>query len=101
VAEALGVSADSIQRHRLLPELKVMRLGSLRLVAVNELERVVADKSNAYSTRQRDLHELLGFSLARSFGQSRLRGKGALPLASASSHVLSELSRDRARCSKA
>ena len=36
-----------------------------------------------------------------SLGHLRLRGNGALPLVSASSHVLSALSRDRARCSKA
>ena len=36
--------------------------------------------------------------MPRSFGQSRFRGNGALPLATARSHVLSALSRDRARC---
>lgn len=45
VAEALGVSADSLQRHGLVADLRIMRLGSIRLVALSELERVVAEKS--------------------------------------------------------
>lgn len=45
VAEALGVSADSLQRHGVVADLKVWRLGRTRLVAISELERVVAAKS--------------------------------------------------------
>lgn len=45
VAVALGVSPDTLERHGVVSELKVWRLGSIRLVAVDELERLVADKS--------------------------------------------------------
>jgi hypothetical protein len=37
-AEALGMSLSSFERH-VLPEIKVVRRGSLRLVPVRELER--------------------------------------------------------------
>jgi hypothetical protein len=45
-AAALGVSADSLQRHGVAAEVRLWRLGALRLVAVNELERLVAEKSD-------------------------------------------------------
>ncbi len=44
-AAALGVSADTLQRHGIAGEVKLWRLGSLRLVAIDELERLVAEKS--------------------------------------------------------
>ena len=44
-AQALGVSADTLQRHGVVAEIKVWRLGSIRLVALSELERLVGDKA--------------------------------------------------------
>ena len=44
-AQALGVSADTLQRHDVVADIKVWRLGSIRLVAVTELERLVGDKA--------------------------------------------------------
>lgn len=45
VAAALGVSADFIQRNGLACELRVVRRGRVRLVAVAELERWVQAES--------------------------------------------------------
>jgi hypothetical protein len=45
-AAALGVSADSLKRHGVAGDVKLWRLGSIRLVAVDELERLVAEKSD-------------------------------------------------------
>lgn len=44
-AAALGVSADTLQRHGVAGDVKLWRLGSLRLVGVDELERLVTAKS--------------------------------------------------------
>ena len=44
-AEALGVSADTLQRHDVVADIKVWRLGSIRLVALSELERLVGEKA--------------------------------------------------------
>jgi hypothetical protein len=44
-AASLGVSADTLQRHGVVSDVKLWRLGSIRLVAVDELERLVAGKS--------------------------------------------------------
>lgn len=44
-AQALGVSADTLQRRGIAADVKLWRLGSLRLVALTELERLVAEKS--------------------------------------------------------
>ena len=44
-AAALGVSADTLQRHGVAAEVRLWRLGSLRLVALDELERLVSDKA--------------------------------------------------------
>lgn len=46
VAQSLGVSADSLQRHGVLDELRVWRLGSIRLVAVSELEQFVREHAH-------------------------------------------------------
>jgi hypothetical protein len=46
-AEALGISLDSFERY-VQPELRVVRRGRLRLVAVRELERWV--EANAART---------------------------------------------------
>lgn len=45
VAAALGVSADFCQSHGLAGELRVVRRGRVRLVAVAELERWVQAES--------------------------------------------------------
>lgn len=47
VAEALGVSADTLQRHGVIAGVRVWRLGSIRLVAVDELRRLVEDNAVA------------------------------------------------------
>jgi len=39
------VSADTLQRHGVAGDVKLWRLGSIRLVAVDELERLVAEKA--------------------------------------------------------
>ncbi len=44
-AAALGVSADTLQRHGVAADVRLWRLGNMRLVALDELERLVADKS--------------------------------------------------------
>ncbi len=44
-AASLGVSADTLQRHGVAGDVKLWRLGSIRLVALDELERLVAGKS--------------------------------------------------------
>ncbi len=44
-AAALGVSADTLQRHGVAAEVRLWRLGSLRLVALDELKRLVSDKA--------------------------------------------------------
>lgn len=41
-AAAIGISLDSFERH-VRPDLRIIRLGSLRLVAVAELERWAQD----------------------------------------------------------
>jgi hypothetical protein len=41
-AQALGMSLDSFERH-VQPDLRLIRRGRLRLVAVSELERWLAD----------------------------------------------------------
>lgn len=41
-AAALGISLDSFERH-VQPDLKVIRRGSLRLIAVQELEQWAQD----------------------------------------------------------
>jgi excisionase family DNA binding protein len=46
-ADALGMSRDSFDRH-VLPELRIVRRGRLRLVPVRELERWV-EESAAYT----------------------------------------------------
>jgi excisionase family DNA binding protein len=43
-AEALGISVDHLERH-VLPELRVVRSGRLRLVPVAELEQWVAENA--------------------------------------------------------
>lgn len=43
-AEALGISVDHLERH-VLPDLRVVRSGRLRLVPVAELERWVAENA--------------------------------------------------------
>jgi excisionase family DNA binding protein len=62
VAAALGVSVDLVQRHRLLGELRHVRLGRTTLVPVAELESWVdrnsralmdADSSHARDGRRR------------------------------------------------
>ena len=57
-AAALGVSADTLQRHGVVADVRLWRLGNLRLVALDELERLVADKS------ERALNGNLGASSA-------------------------------------
>lgn len=44
-ATALGVSADTLQRHGVVAGVRVWRLGSIRLVAVDELRRLVEDNA--------------------------------------------------------
>ncbi len=44
-AEALGVSADTLQRHGVIAGVRVWRLGSIRLVAVDELRRLVEENA--------------------------------------------------------
>jgi len=44
-AEALGVSADTLQRHGAIAGVRVWRLGSIRLVAVDELRRLVEENA--------------------------------------------------------
>lgn len=44
-AAALGVSADTLQRHSAIAGVRLWRLGSIRLVAVDELRRLVDDNS--------------------------------------------------------
>jgi hypothetical protein len=43
-ARALGISIDSFERH-VQPELRLIRRGKLRLVAVRELERWIEENS--------------------------------------------------------
>ena len=44
-AQALGVSADTLQRHGVIAGVRVWRLGSIRLVAVDELRRLVEENA--------------------------------------------------------
>lgn len=42
---ALGVSADTLERHGAVAGVRVWRLGSIRLAAVDELRRLVDDNA--------------------------------------------------------
>ena len=44
-AAALGVSPDTLQRHGIAADVKLWRIGSIRLVALAELERLVEGTS--------------------------------------------------------
>ena len=44
-AQALGVSADTLERHGAIAGVRVWRLGSIRLVAVDELRRLVDENA--------------------------------------------------------
>lgn len=44
-AQALGVSVDTLQRHSAVAGARVWRLGSIRLVAVDELRRLVEENA--------------------------------------------------------
>ena len=44
-AAALGVSPDTLQRHGIAADVSLWRIGSIRLVALAELERLVEGKS--------------------------------------------------------
>jgi hypothetical protein len=53
VAEALGVSADTLDRHDVVADLKLWRLGRIRLVPVAELERLVQSKATRVLDEER------------------------------------------------
>jgi hypothetical protein len=44
-AESLGISPDTLQRHGAIAGVRVYRLGSIRLVSIEELRRFVEDNA--------------------------------------------------------